>query len=141
MIRFTPEQEEFRRAVAPLREPMQRLAKGEVVGIPAEAEPFFRDVLDHVVRVSEQVSALDDLLSAALSAHLARVSVQQNDDMRRISAWVAILAVPTMIAGIYGMNFENMPELKWKFGYGMVWLLMAAATGGLLLWFRKKEWI
>jgi magnesium transporter len=96
---------EFRRAVAPLREPMSRFAHGTVPGVPGEAAPFFRDVLDHVVRVSEQVDAIDALLSNALNAHLARLSLQQNEDMRKISAWIAIAALPTMVAGIYGMNF------------------------------------
>jgi magnesium transporter len=135
------EVQEFRRAVQPLRDPMSRLANGSVAGVPMEAAPFFRDVLDHVVRVSDQVSALDDLLSAALSAHLAQVSVQQNDDMRRISAWVAIVAVPTMIAGIYGMNFEHMPELEWRYGYGGVLLVMVGCCVALYRFFRRAGWL
>jgi magnesium transporter len=135
------EVQEFRRAVQPLREPMSRLANGTVAGVPAEAGPFFRDVLDHVVRVNDTVSALDDLLSAALSAHLAQVSVQQNDDMRRISAWVAIVAVPTMIAGIYGMNFRFMPELDWRFGYPLALLVMVACCTALYRFFRRAGWL
>ncbi len=87
-------------------------------------QPFFRDVADHAVRVSEQVEGFDDLLTSVLNANLAQVAVQQNEDMRRISAWVAMAAVPTAIAGIYGMNFEHMPELKWRFGYPAVLLLI-----------------
>jgi magnesium transporter len=83
-------------------------------------QPFFRDIADHAVRVSEQVQGFDDLLTSVLNANLAQVSVQQNEDMRRISAWVAIAAVPTAIAGIYGMNFDHMPELRWQFGYPAV---------------------
>ncbi|HEX2176290.1 MAG TPA: magnesium/cobalt transporter CorA [Nocardioidaceae bacterium] len=135
------EVQEFRRAVSPLREPMQRFVNGSVPGVPADAAPFFRDVLDHVVRVNDQVSAIDDLLAAALSAHLARVGVQQNEDMRRISAWVAIVAVPTMIAGIYGMNFEYMPELEWRYGYPVTVLLMVAACGGLYRLFKRAGWL
>jgi magnesium transporter len=135
------EVQEFRRAVAPLREPMQRFASGSVAGVPADTAPFFRDVLDHVVRVNDQVGALDDLLSAALSAHLARVSVQQNEDMRRISAWVAIVALPTMIAGIYGMNFKYMPELDWRLGYPFALLLMVVSCVGLYRFFKRAGWL
>jgi magnesium transporter len=135
------EVQEFRRAVGPLREPMSRFANGAVPVVPADAAPFFRDVLDHVVRVSDQVGALDDLLSAALSAHLARVGVQQNADMRRISAWVAIVAVPTMIAGIYGMNFRYMPELEWRYGYGLALLIMAVSCLALHRLFKRAGWL
>ncbi len=132
---------EFRRAVAPLRDPMARLAGGAVPGVPDDATPFFRDVHDHVVRVFDQVVALDDLLSSALGAHLSLVSVQQNDDMRRISAWVAIVAVPTMVAGIYGMNFEHMPELTWRYGYPAVLLVMLVACVTLYRFFRRAGWL
>ncbi len=132
---------EFRRAAAPLREPMSRLSGGSLTGIPADAAPFFRDVHDHVVRVVEQVEALDDLLSSALSAHLARISVQQNDDMRRISAWVAIIALPTMIAGIYGMNFAYMPELTWRYGYPVVVAGMVIACTVLFRLFKRAGWL
>jgi magnesium transporter len=132
---------EFRRAVAPLREPMTRLAAGGVAGVAEQALPFFRDVHDHVVRVSEQVESLDALLSSILEAHVARISVQQNDDMRRISAWVAIIAVPTMVAGIYGMNFEHMPELEWRFGYPLVLLGMATCCVVLYRLFKRSGWL
>lgn len=135
------EVQEFRRAVSPLREPMSRFATGAVPGVPPDTAPFFRDVQDHVVRVNDQVGALDDLLSAALSAHLARVGVQQNEDMRRISAWVAIVAVPTMIAGVYGMNFTYMPELEWRYGYPFAVVLMLGLCGALYGWFRKAGWL
>jgi magnesium transporter len=131
---------EMRRAIMPLREPMEQFAHG-FPGVNPKAAPFFRDVADHVSRVSEQTEALDILLSSALNAHLARVSVQQNDDMRRISAWVAIAAVPTMVAGIYGMNFDNMPELRWHFGYYAVLLLMATACVVMYRFFRKVGWL
>ena len=116
---------EFRHAVLPLVEPMSRLASGAVPHVHERMQPFFRDVADHAVRVSEQVQGFDDLLTSVLNANLAQVSVQQNEDMRRISAWVAIAAVPTAIAGIYGMNFDHMPELRWELGYPGVLTLMA----------------
>jgi len=131
---------EMRRAIQPLRGPMEQFAHG-VPGISPKAAPFFRDVADHVSRVSDQTEALDTLLSSALAAHLARVSVQQNDDMRRISAWVAIAAVPTMVAGIYGMNFDNMPELRWHYGYYAVLLLMATVCLTMYRFFRKVGWL
>ncbi|MBB5977968.1 magnesium/cobalt transporter CorA [Kribbella solani] len=131
---------EMRRAIDPLREPMVQFAHG-VSGISAKASPFFRDVADHLSRVSDQTEAIDTLLTSALNAHLARVSVQQNDDMRKISAWVAIAAVPTMLAGIYGMNFGNMPELRWHFGYYAVLLLMAVVCFTMYRFFRKVGWL
>jgi magnesium transporter len=132
---------EFRRAVLPLVEPMARLASGAVEHIHERLRPFFRDVADHAIRVSEQIESFDDLLTSVLNANLAQVSVQQNADMRRISAWVAIAAVPTMIAGIYGMNFEHMPELTWQFGYPGVLVLMAVICFGLYRAFKRSGWL
>jgi magnesium transporter len=131
---------EMRRAVDPLRDPIEQFAHG-IPGVSPKAAPFFLDVADHLNRVSDQTEAIDTLLSSALNAHLARVSVQQNDDMRRISAWVAIAAVPTMLAGIYGMNFDNMPELRWHFGYYGILLVMAAACTTMYRFFRKAGWL
>ena len=108
---------EVRRAVLPLREPMRRFASGSVTGIDPAAAPFFRDVSDHLSRTADIIDTLDSLLSTAFDAHLARISVQQNEDMRKISAGAAIVVVPTLIAGVYGMNFEHMPELGWTLGY------------------------
>ncbi|WP_041289387.1 magnesium/cobalt transporter CorA [Kribbella flavida] len=132
---------EMRRAIGPLREPMEAFAHGAVPLISRDAAPFFRDVADHVIRVSDQTDALDTLLSSALNAHLARVSVQQNDDMRRISAWVAIAAAPTMIAGVYGMNFENMPELRWYYGYFACLAFMATVCTSMYVGFRRAGWL
>jgi magnesium transporter len=132
---------EFRRAVAPLREPLVRFAEGRVQGLPPQAAAFFRDVADHAIRVHEIVETLDGLLSTAHDAHLARITVQQNDDMRRISAYVAMAAVPTLVAGIYGMNFEHMPELRWTYGYPAVMALMALIVLGLYRSFKKSGWL
>ena len=132
---------EMRRAILPLRDPMDRFAHGQVQGINRDSAPFFRDVGDHLDRVAEQTEGLDSLLSSALDAHLARVSVQQNDDMRKISAWVAIAAVPTMIAGIYGMNFDNMPELRWRYGYFIILAVMALVCFLLHRFFRRVGWL
>ncbi|MGE5763923.1 MAG: magnesium and cobalt transport protein CorA, partial [Mycobacterium leprae] len=110
VYRFKREVLEFRRAVLPLLTPLDRLSRDGYPQVHPQTQPFFRDVHDHAVRVAETVESLDALLTGVLEANLAQVQVQQNEDMRRISAWVAIAAVPTMVAGIYGMNFEHMPE-------------------------------
>ncbi len=132
---------EARRAVLPLREPMRRFATGAVPGIDEKAAPFFRDVLDHLNRVAETVDGLDQLLSTAFDAHLAQISVQQNEDMRKISAGAAIVVVPTLIAGVYGMNFDHMPELSWTYGYPFAIALMAGLCLILWVWFKRSGWL
>ncbi|KWX01322.1 Magnesium and cobalt transport protein CorA [Carbonactinospora thermoautotrophica] len=132
---------EFRRAAVPLLSPMRQLAEGHVPGVAKGTRPFFRDVNDHLQRVVEAVESFDRLLGDILSANLAQVSVRQNDDLRKISAWVAIIAVPTMVAGIYGMNFEHMPELKLQYGYPLVLLLMLTVCAALYRWFKRSGWL
>ena len=132
---------EVRRAVMPLRDPIRRFADGLVKGMAPEGAPFFRDVLDHLNQAAEVVHDLDMLLSTAFEAHLARISVQQNNDVRKISAGVAAVAVSTLIAGVYGMNFEHMPELSWMLGYPFALLLMVVSSVGLLVWFKKSGWL
>ncbi|HET7173344.1 MAG TPA: magnesium/cobalt transporter CorA [Nocardioidaceae bacterium] len=135
------EMAEFRRAVGPLRDPLSRFASCQVAGMPQQAAAFFRDVSDHAIRVNEEVEALDTLLSTAHDAHMAQISVQQNNDMRKISAWVAMAAVPTLLAGIYGMNFDNMPELHWWWGYFAVLCLMALTCYSLYRLFKRSGWL
>ncbi len=132
---------EVRRAVMPLREPMRKFAMGVDDRITPETATYFRDVSDHLHRVSEVVDNLDVLLSTAFDAHLARISVQQNEDMRKISAGAALIVVPTLIAGIYGMNFDHMPELHWGYGYPFALLLMVGVSVGLFAWFKKSGWL
>jgi magnesium transporter len=139
---------DFRRAVVPLVHPLQRLVAGEVAWMGAEALPYFRDVQDHVLRAADAIERYDNLLSDVLQADLAqvtveqnRVAVRQNEDMRKISAWAAIALVPTAIAGIYGMNFDNMPELHWRYGYYAVLVVIAAACLGLHRLFRRNHWL
>ncbi|MGV9253188.1 magnesium/cobalt transporter CorA [Streptomyces sp. NPDC003697] len=139
---------EFRRATGPLAPAMSRLAGsgtgafGTAVPFVADkARPFFRDVSDHLTRVNESVEGLDRLVSDILSAHLAQISVQQNDDMRKISAWAAMAAIPTMIAGIYGMNFEHMPELRWTWSYPVVIVVMAVLEAVLYRLFKRRGWL
>ncbi len=131
----------FRKATAPLVEPMERLARGHYELIHPEIRDYFRDVNDHLIRARDHLDAMRDLLSSSLMANLAQVGVRQNDDVRRISAWVAIIAVPTMIAGIYGMNFEHMPELSWELGYPLVLLVMVSACTTLYHYFKRVGWL
>jgi magnesium transporter len=131
----------FRKATAPLVDPIAKLAAGHYAMIHPEIRDYFRDVNDHLIRARDQLDAMRDLLSGSLQANLAQVGVRQNEDMRRISAWVAIIAVPTAIAGIYGMNFHHMPELRWELGYPGALLLMAAICTLLYRYFRRVGWL
>ena len=132
---------EMQRSVRPLATPVDRLARGHFDLISPEMRDYFRDVHDHLLRVASRVEGFRDLLGSALQANLTQVTVRQNADMRRISAWVAILAVPTMIAGVYGMNFEHMPELSWRYGYPAVLLVILVACGVLYRGFRRAGWL
>jgi magnesium transporter len=132
---------EFSRAASPLVQPVQRLASGDFDLVHPEVQNYFRDVEDHLLRANEQVEGFRDLLTSVLSANLTQVGVRQNEDMRKISAWVAIVAVPTAIAGIYGMNFNNMPELRWSFGYPLVIAVMLVICFGLYRYFRRSGWL
>ena len=132
---------DFNRAAAPLVDPVDRLARGHYDQVHPEVRAYFGDVNDHLIRVHEQLESYRDLLTSILEANLAQVTVRQNQDVRTISAIVAIVAVPTMIAGIYGMNFEHMPELSWTFGYPLVLGLMVCICFGLYRWFKKVGWL
>ena len=131
---------EFGRAVTPLVEPIERISTG-TTRVPDELGTYFRDVLDHVIRLSQHIEALREVLTSVLQANLAQVGVRQNEDMRKISAWVAIIAVPTMLAGIYGMNFEHMPELRWEAGYPLVIGVMLVICFGLWRYFKRVGWL
>jgi len=131
----------LRRAVDPLRTPMQRFAQAEIKGVSADAAPFFRDVADHLARVGDAVDSLDNQLSSVFDANLSRIGVQQNDDMRRMAAWAGIAALISVFAGIYGMNFANMPELKWSLGYPAAMLLVIGLSVLLYRKFKKSGWL
>ncbi|MFD9870432.1 magnesium/cobalt transporter CorA [Streptomyces niveus] len=132
---------ELKRAVAPLDRPLDTLANRTLPGVTADVRPYFRDVADHLARLTDQIAAFDNLLDSILQAHLAQVTVAQNEDMRKITAWAAIIAVPTMVCGIYGMNFEHMPGLGWTYGYPAVLALMATACYVLHRSFRRNGWL
>jgi magnesium transporter len=131
----------LRRAVSPLEVPLQKLAERPVDVIPEPMRSYFRDVLDHAIRVRDQVNGLDEMLTSILQASLARTTMADNEDMRKISAWAGIIAVPTAIAGIYGMNFENMPELQWRYGYFMVLAVIATVCFLLHRGFKRNGWL
>ncbi|MCO5987956.1 magnesium/cobalt transporter CorA [Actinoallomurus spadix] len=130
---------QLKRAVGPLSGPLRNLAARRFV--PAEIREYFRDVDDHLARVREQVESCDELLTPILQAHLTQVTVTDNHDMRKISAWAAILAMPTAITGVYGMNFDHMPELHWKYGYLLAVGVIAAACFVLYRGFRRNGWL
>lgn len=132
---------EFKRGAMPLVVPLRRLVAGESAQLPKKLRPFFSDVLDHLLQVVDHSEAYDRLLSDILSAHLAHISVQQNDDMRKISAYVAMAAVPTLIAGVYGQNFDFIPELHWEYGYFFSLGLMATIVLTLYALFRRSGWL
>jgi len=139
---------EFHQSTAPLTEPLDRLVRGQVRSLHQDMPEYFRDVQDHLLRVVDLVSGFRDLLTSVLQANLTQLALRQNEvgmrqnaDMRKISAWVAIVAVPTMIAGIYGMNFDYMPELRWPLGYPGALLAMALACGFLYRAFKRNGWL
>jgi magnesium transporter len=131
----------LRRAVAPLESPLQKLAERQIDVVPDSMRSYFGDVLDHAIRVRDQVNSLDELLSSILQASLARTSLADNEDTRKISAWAAMIAVPTLITGVYGMNFEYMPELDWRLGYPAVLLLIAGVCALLYRGFKRNGWL
>jgi magnesium transporter len=132
---------QLRNAAAPLAEVCRRLEHAEVMPINKEMQPLFRDVLDHVIRVKEEVDSLREVLAFAFEASLMVGQAQQTAITRRLAAWAAILAVPTAIAGIYGMNFEHMPELKWQYGYYLVLGVIAAICGSMYWRLHKNGWL
>ena len=125
----------------PLLEPLDRLARHRFMRVPDDLTEYFRDVHDHLVRVVERIVGDRELLTSVLEANLAQISTRQNEDMRKISAWVGILAVPTAIAGIYGMNFKDMPELNLPWGYPAILLLMLVLCVGMWFLFRRAGWL
>jgi magnesium transporter len=128
-------------AVAPLAEPLQRVERMDFPLIPSELRPYFRDVKDHVLRDIREVDSFRELLTSILTANLTQASVRQNEDVRKISAWAAIVAVPTLITGIYGMNFEHMPELTWTLGYPLALAVMGLVCFLLYRNFKRAGWL
>jgi magnesium transporter len=132
---------QLKRAASPLTDVANRLMRFDLELIPEDVHPYVRDVYDHVIRINEMVDMLRELLTSALEANLSLISVRQNEDMKRLAGWAAIIAVPTMVAGIYGMNFKFMPELDWPWSYPLVMVGMAAVCGYLYTRFKRAGWL
>ena len=133
---------EFRRAVTPMVGPVQRLTDNQSsLPIDSRTRDYFRDVLDHLVRDSEHVQGFDELLTGVLQANLAQLTVRDNRDLRKLSAWVAIIAVPTMVFGLYGMNFRYMPELDWRIGYPLVLVVIVVLCAALYWRLKRSGWL
>jgi len=132
---------DVKRVVSPLVDVCNRLVRFDMPLIPEDTRPYFRDVYDHAIRINEQVDTLRELLTSALEAHLSLTAVNQNDAMKKLAGWAAIIGVPTMVAGVYGMNFKFMPELEWRYGYPVVVAGMAAVCVYLYYRFKRSGWL
>jgi magnesium transporter len=131
----------LRNAAVPLVEVCRRLEQPGLPGIDAAMQPLFRDVSDHIRRVQEEIESLREVLAFAFETSLMTGQAQQTEITRKLAAWAAILAVPTAVAGIYGMNFEHMPELQWRYGYTLVLAIIASVCGWLYWRFRQNRWL
>jgi magnesium transporter len=131
---------DLRRVASHQREILLRLSRAEFALIPAPVVPFFRDVYDHFTRVSDLCDSYRELVSGALEAYLSTTSNRMNEIMKVLTAIATIMMPLTFVAGVYGMNFEHMPELKWRYGYAYAWGLMAAITATMLVYFRRRRW-
>ncbi len=132
---------QVQRAISPLARALERVAESDEYDLDPEVRSYLRDLHDRVLRVKEPTEGYRDMLSDILVVNLTLISVRQNDQTKKISAWAAILIVPTLIAGIYGMNFEYMPELHWTFGYPFALSLMVAISVSLYAVFKHVEWL
>ena len=131
----------FRRRVVPLREVLQTILRQEVHPIGGEVQRYYQDVLDHILRVVDTLETQRELLGNAVDAHLAVVNNNMNEIMKKMTSWGAILFGAALVSGIYGMNFTNMPELNWHYGYFMALGSMLVLTVSLYVWFKKKGWL
>lgn len=130
----------IRRAVGPQREVFNQLTRRDFPFVRPEYTVYFRDVYDHLIRITEELDSLREILSGALEVHLSSISNQLNITMKRLTAWGTIFVIITAIAGIYGMNFDYMPELKWRYGYPIVMGLMALISIGLYFYFKRRDY-
>jgi len=131
----------LKHAVDPLMEATGKLYGGRVPHVCAGMEPYFRDVYDHLHRIHGTIEGIRDMLTTAIQVNLGMISLSENEVTKKLAAWAAIIAVPTMVAGVYGMNFENMPELKWIYGYPLAVLSMLVGDIGLYLHFKRVKWL
>ncbi len=132
---------EVKRAVSPLVDICNRLMRFDIKCISEETRPYFRDVYDHVVRINEMVDNTRELLNSAMEANFSLISISQSDVSKKFAGWAAIIAVPTMVAGFYGMNFKFMPELEWHYGYYAVVFVTIAICSTLFYFFKRSGWL
>lgn len=132
---------ELKRAVSPVIDICNRLMRFDLTVVPEETRPYFRDIYDHAVRINEMVDNTRELLTSVLEVNFSLISVAQNDVSKKFAGWAAIIGVPTMVAGIYGMNFDSIPELHWEYGYPAVLLLTAGLCVFLYHHFRRSGWL
>jgi magnesium transporter len=131
----------FRHAVAPLLESIGNIYGARVPAVCAGMQEYFRDISDHLQRLGQTIESIRESASTAISVNLSFITLQESETMKRLAAYAALIAVPTLIVGIYGMNFDNMPELRWRYGYALVWGLMAALDGYIFYRLRKAKWL
>lgn len=128
-------------ATRPLADATGKLFGGRVPPVCARTQDYYRDVYDHLQRINGTIDALREMVATAMSVNLSLISLQENETTKRLAAYAALVAVPTLIAGLYGMNFEQMPELHWKFGYPLTLAVMGAIDGYLFFRFRRAKWL
>ena len=131
----------LKHAVDPLIEVIGKLYGGRVPQMCAGLQEYFRDVYDHLIRIHGSIEAIREMLATAIQVNLGMISLSETEVTKKLAGWAALIAVPTLIAGVYGMNFKNMPELEWHYGYHLSMALMFAIDVGLYLWFRKIRWL
>ena len=131
----------LKHAAGPLHEAAGKLYGGRVPEVCASTQDYFRDIYDHLFRINQSIDSLRDMVTTAISVNLSLISLQENETTKQLAAYAALVAVPTMIAGVYGMNFELMPELKWAFGYPLALAAMVGIDIYLFYRFRKAKWL
>ena len=131
----------FRSAAGPLQETTGKLYGGRVPEMCSGTQEYFRDVYDHLLRINQSIDSLREMVTTAISVNLSMITVQENETVKRLAAYAALVAVPTMVAGVYGMNFDHMPELKWVWGYPFALGLMVGIDLYLFYRFRKAKWL
>lgn len=132
---------EVKRSISPMVDVCNRLMRFDIKCISADTQPYFRDVYDHVIRINEMVENTRELLNTALEANFSLISISQNDVSKKFAGWAAIIAVPTMIAGFYGMNFKFMPEVEWEFGFYAILVITLGACLLLYAFFKRSGWL
>ena len=131
----------LKHAVGPLHEAVGKLYGGRVPAVCTYTQEYFRDISDHLLRLNQSIESLRDMVTTAISVNLSMITLQENETTKRLAAYAALVAVPTMIAGVYGMNFDNMPELKWAYGYPVSLAMMVGIDAWLFWRFRKAKWL